>query len=447
MKSKKLWDNGESKLDPIIEAFETGDDLVLDQKLVKYDVLGSLAHAKGLHKIGILNEKECKQLEKGLSEIASQGLTLEPGDEDVHTKIENYLTEKYGEVGKKIHTGRSRNDQVLTAIRLFCKAELIDIWQEVLELTLSFAKFAKKYEFLPMPGFTHMQKAMPSSVGLWAASFVESLLDDLLILKSAYELNNQSPLGSGAGYGVPIELDRAYMAKLLGFDKIQNNSLYVQNSRGKIEASILSSLISLLQTINKFVSDVMLFTSSEFDYFQVNQSIASGSSIMPQKKNVDLAELLRSKVHVVLGNYTTMVSISGNLPSGYNRDLQDSKKPLFESLKITKESLAVCEILVNNLLPNQEVLKKALTQDLFATHQVFSLVKKGMAFRLAYNLVKNDKFSYNLQNVKKILQASSHVGGTGNLGLNNVFKSIRMEEKKLSTLKKEWEKTIEELLR
>lgn len=438
MKVKKLWQTGKNQLDPIIEAFETGDDLLLDQKLVKYDVLGSLVHAKGLVNIGILSQKEFQQVEKGLKEITSQGLTLEAGDEDVHTKIENYLTENYGEVGKKIHTGRSRNDQVLTAIRLFAKSELLEIWESLLVLTESFLKFSKQYEFVSMPGYTHMQKAMPSSVGMWSCAFAESLFDDLVQLKAVYSLNNQSPLGSGAGYGVPLELNRGLTARLMGFEKVQNNSLYAQNSRGKIEAAVVSSLVSILSTINKFASDIMLFTTAEFNYFSVSESATSGSSIMPQKKNVDVAELLRSKVHGALANYVHLVGLSSNLPSGYNRDLQDSKKPLFNSLKITKDSLKTSRILLDSMTPNKEVLEKAMTPEIFAAHNAFGLVKNGVSFREAYHSVKTREFTFEPQNYTKIIQQSSHAGGTGNLGLKKLFKKLEVEQKIMSKEIKQW---------
>lgn len=390
---KKLWQKNEYKLDPFIEAFETKEDIIMDQKLVASDVICSIAHAKMLAKIGILSTKELFKLKKGFKEILSldkQGkFLLKMGDEDVHTKIENYLTEKYGDVGQKIHTGRSRNDQILAAIRLYSKDHLIKIQGELNNLIKSFNTFSKKYGSIKMAGYTHMQKAMPSSVGLWSESFRQSLQDDLILLDTATKLNDQSPLGSAAGYGVPIKLDREYSAKLLGFSKVQNNSLYCQNSRGKIEAVILSCLIQILLTINKFASDLMLFTTSEFNYFKVADSLTTGSSIMPQKKNLDVAELLRSKVHLVLGNYSQIVSLSSNLISGYNRDLQDIKKPLIESLEITLTSIKVTNILINNLTPNQEALESGLTEEIFAAEKTFDLVKQGVPFRKAYRQVKN----------------------------------------------------------
>lgn len=387
----KLWNNNKNKLNKLVEAFETKDDLLLDQKLVKYDCLGSLAHAKMLCKIGILTLKELKLLTKGLNEIqkldAKGQFQLSEGDEDIHSKIENFLTAKCGETGKKIHTGRSRNDQVLTAIRLYVKNKLSEIMNEVELLQKSFKDYSKQYSRFQMPGYTHMQKAMPSTIGIWAGSFADSLADDLKQLQTALDINNQSPLGTGAGYGLPFDVKREYTAQILGFGKVQNNPLYCQMSRGKFETCLLSALISILQTVNKFAQDVLLFTTSEFGYFTVSEELTTGSSIMPQKKNVDLAELLRSKVHLVLGNYVAIVSLSANLPSGYNRDIQDSKKPLFESLAITLDSVKMTKILLEGIKPNEKKLKEAMTPELYATQDALKLVKKGVPFRSAYKKV------------------------------------------------------------
>lgn len=395
----KLWQKDNLILDPIIEAFETKDDLILDQNILPYDVEGSLAHAKMLNKIGILTKDELIKLEKGLTEIldlANNGkINLQFGDEDIHTKIENYLTEKYGEVGKKIHTLRSRNDQVLTALRLYSKAEIRKIQKVIEELINSFENYNKQYGQIPMPGYTHMQKAMPSSIGLWAESFIYSLKDDLNLLSTAYSLIDQSPLGSAAGYGTPIKLDKKYTATLLKFKRVQENPIYCQQSRGKFEAFILSSLIQVLLTINKFASDVMLFSTSEFGFFKASSKITTGSSIMPQKKNLDLAELLRSKVHLVLGNFTQIASLSSNLISGYNRDLQDSKKPLMESLNITQDSLKVTKILLENLTPNPEKLISSMTEELFATEKALKLVLQGQSFRDAYMEMKGGEKNEN----------------------------------------------------
>lgn len=391
---KKLWQKNKTELNSLVEAFETKHDLILDQKLIKYDVLGSIAHAKMLFKINILTGEELSKLEQGLSEILKLDkageFNLEYGDEDIHTKIENFLTEKYGEVGKKIHTARSRNDQVLTALRLYTKAELEQAQKSTEALINSFHKFSKEHRDIAMPGYTHMQKAMPSSVSMWAESFKDSLIDDLAVIKSAYILNNQSPLGSAAGYGLPIEIDKHFTAKILGFEKVQENPIYCQNSRGKIEGVILASLISLLSTINKFSTDLILFTTTEFNFFTPSQDITTGSSIMPQKKNLDVAELLKSKVHLVLGNYIQIVSLSSNLNSGYNRNIQDTKKPLMESLEIALDSLKITKILLENITPNEKALAAAMTDELFATEKALKLVLEGESFRDAYQKVGKD---------------------------------------------------------
>nr|MBP9719453.1 argininosuccinate lyase [Candidatus Levybacteria bacterium] len=294
---KKLWEKNKEKMNYLVETFETKGDLLLDQKLIPYDIQGSLAHAQMLFHIGLLTKKEYEILKGGLEKVLELykkgGFQLVFGDEDMHTKIENYLTTTYGNVGKKIHTARSRNDQILTALRLYSKDSLQKTISETKKLKKSFEGFSKKYKNISLPGYTHMQKAMPSSIDLWAKSFVEAFTDDISVLQSTHKLIDQSPLGSAAGYGLPITIDRAYSAKQLGFAKVQNNPLYCQNSKGKFDASILSSLMSIQMDINKFASDVLLFTTSEFNFFEVSQSLCSGSSIMPQKKNVDIAELLR----------------------------------------------------------------------------------------------------------------------------------------------------------
>jgi argininosuccinate lyase len=388
---KKLWQKNNIQLNNFIESFETKDDLLLDQKLIPYDVYGSLAHAKMLHKINIITGEELKKFEDGLKEIlklTSEGkFILETGDEDIHTKIENFLTGKYGEVGKKIHTARSRNDQILTALRLFGKAEIDKIQKEITGLVNAFKSFNKQYGMLPMPGYTHMQKAMPASIGMWTGSFIASLRDDSQTLQAAYDLMDQSPLGSAAGFGVHIKLDKKYSADLLNFGRVQENPIYCQQTRGKFEAAVLAGFVQILLTINKFASDVLLFTTQEFHYFEASGEVTTGSSIMPQKKNLDLAELLRSKVHLVLGHYTQIVSLNANLISGYNRDYQESKKPFMESTEITLQSIQAAKILVQNLTPDEEALKKAMTEELFATEEALNLVLKGDSFRNAYQKV------------------------------------------------------------
>ncbi len=442
---KKLWQKHWT-LHETVELFETQTDLEFDHFLLEWDVVASLAHAKGLQKIGILSSDEFSLLQKGFQQILelfqSGKFALHFGDEDIHTKIENFLVAEYGEVGKKIHTGRSRNDQVLTALRLYTKSELFEIWQELLQLVRDFQQFAQQHEFLPLTGYTHMQQAMPSSFGMWAGAFAEGLLDDLLLLKTAFQLNDQSPLGSAAGYGVPLKLDRQLTANLLGFAKFQNNSMYCQNSRGKVEASILAALSAMLFDLNRFASDVLFFSTSEVAAIEVSAEMCSGSSIMPQKKNVDLAELLRSKVHLLTGNYVQIMSLSTNLISGYNRDLQDTKKPLIESLLIAKECLQVAQLLVKNIQP----VHKKLQTEIFATHHALSLLQQGIPFRDAYLQAAEAVAEKKILEPKNFLNLSVHAGGTGNVQLEKITQALHQEKKFLQKKKILFSKRISQLL-
>lgn len=429
-------------MNAFVETFETKDDLLLDQKLVPYDVYGTLAHAAMLAKIKILTQKELKEIQKGLQKILilyEKGkFLLEMGDEDVHTKIENYLTKQYGEVGKKIHTGRSRNDQVLTMLRLFTKDQIIVVKEQLLSLIETLIIFSKKYGQVPMPGYTHMQKAMPSSLGLWTESFIESFLDDYYYLSQALKIIDQSPLGSGAGYGVSLPLDRVYTASLLCFEKVQSNPLYCQNSRSKFDAAVIGALLQIGLTINKLATDVMLFTTSEYNFFSVPDSLCSGSSIMPQKKNIDIAELLRSKVHILLGFYTQVISLSTNLPSGYNRDVQDTKEALYKSFTLTLFSLQITKVVIENLTPNKNVLQSAMTSELYAADATLVLAQKGVPFRTAYQQV-----SKNLSSFKKAVVQKKP-------DLRNVLsyeKQIKKEKEKLINIKQAAEKKYELLLK
>ncbi len=445
----KLWEK-DWKLNEEVESFETKDDLEMDQKLAKFDIYGSIAQTKMLNKIGLLTKDETDKAIKGFSEILllieKDKFKLSSGDEDVHTKIENFITEKYGEVGKKIHTGRSRSDQVLTDIRLYTKSRIIDIWKELLKLSRSFYIFSEKYEFVPMPGYTHMQKAMLSSVGMWSSAFLEAFLEDVYSIKVAFEINDKSPLGSAASYGVPLYLDREYMAGILGFARIQKNSLNTHNSRIKIESGVISGLIPILMDINRFASDIMLFTTSEYGYFNIDKSLCSGSSIMPQKKNVDAAELLRSKIHLLIGYYIQSVSIPNNLSSGYSRDFQDGKKPLFMSLDLTLECIRITNIIINGIEPNIHNLNKAITPELFATYNAIKMTSKGESFRDAYRIIGNSKKYNKPQNIKSVLNASTHLGGTGNLDIKSYFKNIVNEEKLLKIKSQKFEDAIEKLI-
>jgi len=447
---KKIWQkNNKNTVSKIVEKYCFSEGTVLDNQLITEDVLGSIAHAFMLVKIGILKQEEFVKLKDSLLEILKlkkEGkFVVTAEDEDVHTKVENYLTQKLGELGKKIHTGRSRNDQVLTDLRLFSKKNIIGVSTSINRLIEVFINFGKKYEFVPMPGYTHMQKAMPSSVGMWAGSFAESLIDDLELIKSSYQLNDQSPLGSGAAYGVSLPIDRNLTAKLLGFSKVQNNSLHAQISRPKIQLAIMQGLTQIMLTLSPFASDLLLFTTEEFNFFSVDESLCTGSSIMPQKKNLDVMEYLRAKTHVVINLTNTVAAISASLPSGYNADFAETKSAFFKAFEITNHSIKVVDLTLKSLKPNISTLKKACTPDLYATHAAYLLVKKGMPFREAYKKIGSSLNHLPTFNPMEVLKQTNHIGGPGNLKLDDISKINSANKKIITSWQKKFTETINNL--
>jgi len=386
----KLWNNNYN-LNKYIEKFTVGNDYLLDQKLVKYDCLASIAHVKMLHKIGLISNTECTKMINELDYIIKLDgkgkFIIKQEEEDCHTAIENYLVKQLGEIGKNIHTGRSRNDQVLAALRLYYKNEIQIIDQLVDNLIEMLLSFKEKNGSIEIPGYTHMRKAMPSSIELWADAFIESMKDNKILIKHVFELIDQSPLGTGAGYGLPIKVDREMTADLLGFKKIQKNPIYVQNSRGKFESSILHMLSQILFDINKIASDIILFSMSEFGFFEIPKEFTTGSSIMPHKKNPDVLEILRSKYHLLTSYEFQIKSISSNLISGYHRDLQLIKEPIIKGLELTKECLNVSKLFFQNLHVNKENCNKALSKEVYATKEVYALVQDGLPFRDAYQKI------------------------------------------------------------
>lgn len=391
----KLWQK-EYDLNSRIENFTVGEDNLLDQKLVKYDCLASIAHAQMLGELHILTEEEVARLVQELNRIidlhkAGQ-FKISKSDEDCHTAIENHLIRELGEPGKKIHTGRSRNDQVLTALRLYYKNEMSVVKELAREFIASVAGFIDRFGSIEMPGYTHSRKAMPSSVGLWAGSFTGSMKDNLILLNTVFHLIDQSPLGTGAGYGVPMKLNRQFTAQKLGFAKVQENAVYVQNSRGKFEASIVHTLAQIMFDMNKIATDLIFFSAEERAFFTLPAEICTGSSIMPHKKNPDVLELLRAQYHVVLAAEMQLKSGSANLISGYNRDMQLSKEPVMKSFTITQESLSILAFVFGKIIVNEENCKRGMTKELFATDEVYRLVASGVSFREAYRQVAQKYF-------------------------------------------------------
>ena len=382
----KIWDKG-IELNKRIERFSVGDDYLLDYKLIKYDCLASIAHAKMLESINLLSELELKQLTFALNEIIKldSKFEIKQEDEDCHTAIENYLIKKCGIVGKKIHVARSRNDQILTALRLFEKEELNEIKELINEFIVALDLVILANEFVFLPGYTHMQKAMPTSVKTWLGSYVCSMNDNLLLLDFVINLIDKNPLGSAAGFGVPVfELDKNLTAQELGFAKVMDNPMYCQFSRGKYEAQIVNVISSIMFDLNKLATDFMIFSMKEFSFIKLPPNFCTGSSIMPQKNNPDVLELIRAKYHIILGEEFKIKSLIGNLISGYNRDVQLTKAPLMNSIDIVKDTLSISSFVLSGIKINKDNSKKALSKELYATEKVYELVKKGIPFRDAY---------------------------------------------------------------
>ncbi len=395
----KLWTT-QQRMDPDIELFTIGQDPVLDQILISYDCTASIAHAKMLHKIGLLTNLELESALNGLQEIiklhSQNSFSILPGEEDCHSAIERYLTDKHGLIGKKIHLGRSRNDQVLTALRLYEKEQI----QLIINLINKFNEHLTQKKntdgHIALPGYTHMQRAMPTTIGVWLGSFLAASKDNINLLEAVIKIIDQSPLGSAAGFGVPIlNIDREYTAKELNFSSVMENTLYTQLSRGKFEAMILNTLTFILYDLNKFATDLLLFSTTEFGYLSLPLEMCTGSSIMPQKKNADVLELLRAKYHIVLAEEIKVKSIISNLMSGYNRDLQLTKEPLFSSITITKECLSIMTKIISHVAIDSTRCSQSITPELFATEKVNTLVLNGIPFRDAYHQVAKE---YNPQN-------------------------------------------------
>ena len=390
----KLWAKGYD-LNKDIESYTVGDDYILDRRLVKHDCAASIAHAKMLRKVGLLTAKELADISAGLRRIAELDAAgkfiIKPEDEDCHTAIENWLTAKYGEAGKKVHTGRSRNDQVLTALRLYEREALGELKEVLKAFEKSARALARRQGKVAMPGYTHMRRAMPASVAMWAGCFADAAHDDAVMTDALLKLIDQNPLGTAAGFGVPVlGLDRRYTTRELGFAKVLENPIYAQLTRSKFEPAIMNLCSQVMLTLNKMATDLVLFSMPEFGFVDLPAEFCTGSSIMPQKKNPDVLELVRGKYHIVLGEQFKVMSLAGNLPSGYNRDAQLGKGPLFAALDAALSSLRIMTTVTAGLkfVPENCVLPP----ELFATEEAYRLVKQGLPFRDAYRKVA-EKFS------------------------------------------------------
>ena len=445
----KLWEKG-YELEPEIERFTVGEDYLLDRDLVRADVLGSAAHATMLAKVGLLTAKERDRLLGGLRSVlkdfAAGKFSITPSEEDVHTAVEEYLTDRLGDLGKKLHTGRSRNDQVLLDLRLWGKEQLHALAERLVALVRALEAFAKKHEFVPMPGRTHMQVAMPSSLGLWAGAAAEALLDDLELLKAAHILTDQSPLGSGAAYGSALPLDRKLVADLLGFSKVQNNVLYCANSRGKAELATLQACGQIMLDLARLATDLAIGSMPEFGYFRIPKELCTGSSMMPQKRNPCGLELVRAKAAAVLGCEVQVAGILRALPSGYNRDFQETKGPFMRGVEATLGSLSVMRLSIERLEVVEENLRKGFVPEIYATDRALELVQEGKPFRDAYREVAANLDALAARDPVANLKSKKLQGGPGNLGLKDLAARADAAEKWLTSVREPFEKALEKLL-
>ena len=391
--AKKLWEKN-IDVNPEIERFTVGRDRELDTMLARYDVLGSLAHCRMLESIGMLTRDELESLKQGLWEVYSEAATgtfaIEQGVEDVHSQVELMLTRKLGDIGKKIHSGRSRNDQVLLDLKLFTRHELQEICEAVVGLFDALQKQSEKHKNVLMPGYTHLQVAMPSSFGLWFGAYAESLADDMLFLQAAYRMCNRNPLGSAAGYGSSFPLNRTLTTELLGFDSMSYNVVYAQMGRGKCERNVAFALASVAGTLSKMAFDACMFNSQNFGFVKLPAECTTGSSIMPHKKNPDVFEIMRAKCNRLQALPTDITMIMNNLPSGYFRDLQIIKElfmPAFESIK---ECLSMATYIIDRIEVNKDILNDSRYDAMFSVEEVNRLATEGMPFRDAYKKVGLD---------------------------------------------------------
>lgn len=422
----KLWDKGFST-DKKIDHFTVGNDRELDLLLAKYDVIASAAHAKMLAKVGLISDDEAKQLVTELDVIAhsieKEEFTIEDDFEDMHSKIEFLLTEKLGDTGKKIHTARSRNDQVLVAMQLYLKEELSTLKTQVKELFDLLINLADKHKKTLLPGYTHLQIAMPSSFGLWFSAYAESLVDDLYFVDAAYKTADQNPLGSAAGYGSSFPVDRTFTTKEMGFKTLKYNVVAAQMGRGKVEKATAFGISGIASTLSKLAMDITLYMSQNFDFISFPNELTTGSSIMPHKKNPDVFELVRAKCNKIQAIPNQLTLVTNNLPSGYHRDLQLVKEIIVPALQDIKACLEITTFSLKEVKVNENILADTKYDYLFSVDTLNEMVKNGMPFRDAYKKMGMDIQQGNFSPKRDI--EHTHEGSLGNLCLNEIKKKMK----------------------
>lgn len=422
----KLWQKN-SNVSALVEKFTIGNDQAMDTYLAAYDVLGSIAHTTMLSEVGLLTAVEQAQLKKALiaiyQKIQAGEFKLEPGVEDIHSQVEILLTESLGDVGKKIHSARSRNDQVLVDIKLFLRAELISMTSAVQSFFALLQEKSEAHKNDLLPGYTHLQLAMPSSFGLWLGAYAESLVDDMTMLQAAYTIVNKNPLGSAAGYGSSFPINRQRTTELLGFETLNYNVVYAQMGRGKAERVTAMALANIADTLSKLSMDVCLFMNQNFGFIQFPEELTTGSSIMPHKKNPDVFELIRAYCNRIKALPNEIMMMTTNLPSGYHRDLQLLKEHLFPAFTQLKNCMEMATLMIQNMEVKKDLLQDPKYQYLFSVEEVNKLVLGGMPFRDAYKQVglaiEAGNFTYTTQ------MKHTHEGSIGNLCTSQIAATMQ----------------------
>lgn len=420
MSGNKLWSKAGTSTSALIEAFTVGRDKEFDVLLAEYDVQGSLAHTEMLASVGLLSKEDLVLIRSGLhqilGEIRNGSFTIDKDVEDVHSQVEGLLTQRIGEAGKKIHSGRSRNDQVAVDIKLYLRAQVLALKDEVKQLFDQLLSLSEQYKHVLLPGYTHLQIAMPSSFGLWFGAYAESLIDDLELLAAAYHVTNKNPLGSGAGYGSSFPLDREMTTRLLHFRTLNYNSVYAQMSRGKTEKIVATGLASVAATIGRLAMDCCLYINQNFGFISFPPELTTGSSIMPHKKNPDVFELIRAKCNRIQSTPNELTLLLANLPSGYHRDLQLTKEILFPAIEEGKACLQMTRLMLSHIEVKDGILEEEKYKYIFSVEAVNRLVNQGIPFREAYKQVGNqiDRGEFHFDYQEGLHH--THTGSIGNLG-------------------------------
>lgn len=443
-----LWAKG-LPLDALLHRFTVGEDPVTDLSLLPFDAEASAAHARMLGETGLLLEAEARALVaqlKALKEAALKGqLVILPEQEDGHTALEAALTEALGETGKRVHLGRSRNDQVITALRLLMRDQLLVLAGSAAALARSFLDLASKHEKTPLPGYTHLRRAMPSTWGQWGAAFAEGLIEELEALPGLWQRLDKCPLGAAAGFGVPLPLDRARTAELLAFSKVQNSPIDTMNSRGRHELAILAWITSVAGTLEKALWDLSLYSTEEFGFVKLPDAFTTGSSIMPQKRNPDVVELARARCRELRGLAALVTQLAGGLPSSYHRDHQFLKKPFLEALVKGRELLDVCTHLLPGVQIREEACRTACTDDLYAAQEAYRLVaEQGLPFRDAYKAVAAQIQEGTFQ-PDRSEPAQAHVGSPHRLELDAITVALTKAEAWIQARREQLSSTTERL--